>query len=358
MSNNGSQHLAALTRDETIAPYVNLTPSELPGDLYTFVADHVWGEVSEDLQKINHLRLIKLKGVITNNTDLQNQLQQAKPSTDYRREVSNKLYEFKKKNIDALKEASPVFWVAVKDVKERRKVVKRGIMTLPYGGSAYGLGTQVIDDAKKHGIQRLYTMDRSWGVYMGRLIFFTCQKYIHKSMKLLSLFEAAGKVAEKEERFLSWTVPYTNFPVVQHYTECNVKRVYVQYGPPKGERTSTGYYENTLQLQVCFKEDQRNSKRKQAQGCAPNAIHSLDAAHLIMTVDACSDKSVHVTTVHDSFGTLLADMDILFEEVRTQFVTLHSEKILETLIKELDKSEIEYGTLDINLVKQSEYAFA
>ena len=40
-SNNGSQHLSALTRDEITAPHVNLVPLELPADLYKYVGDHV-----------------------------------------------------------------------------------------------------------------------------------------------------------------------------------------------------------------------------------------------------------------------------------------------------------------------------
>jgi DNA-directed RNA polymerase len=46
-SNNGSQHLAALTRDEVTAPHVNLVPLDLPGDLYKYVGDHVWERLVE-----------------------------------------------------------------------------------------------------------------------------------------------------------------------------------------------------------------------------------------------------------------------------------------------------------------------
>ena len=52
-SNNGSQHLAALTRDEITAPHVNLTPSVLPGDLYKYVADNVWRRLDTMLSKMS-----------------------------------------------------------------------------------------------------------------------------------------------------------------------------------------------------------------------------------------------------------------------------------------------------------------
>ena len=47
-SNNGSQHLCALSKDEVTAPLVNLTPSTLPGDLYAHVANHVWLKIVHD----------------------------------------------------------------------------------------------------------------------------------------------------------------------------------------------------------------------------------------------------------------------------------------------------------------------
>ena len=176
-------------------------------------------------------------------------------------------------------------------------------------------------------------------------------------MRLLSIFENAGKKAEEEGRFLSWTVPVTQFPVVQNYTEGITKRVYVQYGPPDGPKLSTGYYHNTLQLNICFTENTVPSKGKQSQGAAPNAIHSLDAAHLALTVYRCDFP---VTTIHDSFGCLLADMPKLFRIVRETFVELYSTDPLASLMKDIggDISGVEIGTLDITDVLKSEYCFS
>ena len=200
-------------------------------------------------------------------------------------------------------------------------------------------------------------MEHKWAAYMGREVFESCKRSLEQPMRLLSIFEATGKKAEAEGRFLGWTVPVTNFPVVQHYTEGKVKKVWVQYGPPVGQRKSTGYYENTIQLSVCFIEDVTPSKRKQSQGCSPNAIHSLDAAHLAMTV---SQAPFPVTTVHDSFGCLLGDMPELFKLVRKTFVELYKEDPLTSLMKDIggDTSSLELGTLDITLMLDSEFCFA
>lgn len=98
------------------------------------------------------------------------------------------------------------------------------------------------------------------------------------------------------------------------------------------------------------------SKHRQAQGAAPNVIHSLDAAHLMLTVHRADFP---ITTIHDSFGCLLADMPKLFTLIRQTFVELYASDPLTSLMSQLgvDISKVEIGTLDINNVLESEYCF-
>lgn len=216
---------------------------------------------------------------------------------------------------------------------------------------------QQIDDARKHGIESLMTMEHCWGSYMGRAVYEDCKVSLKRPMRLLSIFEQAGKLAEQEGRFLKWKVPITDFPVTQNYTEGIVRKIYVQYGPPIGQRKTTGYYENTYQLSICFIEDTVPSKHKQSQGASPNAIHSLDAAHLMLTVYRAEFP---ITTIHDSFGCLLADMPKLFSLIRETFVELYAADPLKSLMEQIggDISQVEIGELDISLVTESEYCFA
>jgi DNA-directed RNA polymerase len=355
-SNNGSQHLSALTRDEITAPHVNLVPQELPGDLYKYVADHVWERIRTHVEGMDKRIVAKCNRFIDTLIDLKRQINEAQPKSEVRANLVEIIKAFKEEEAGIAKLASPVFWLRVNDQKQRRKVVKRNVMTLPYGGTSYGLGQQQIDDSKKHGIELLLSMEHKWGSYLGREVYEDCRVSLERPMRLLAVFEAAGKAAEERGEFLSWTVPVTGFPVVQHYTEGVTKRVYVQYGPPVGERTSTGYYENTLQLHVCFLENMVPSKGKQSSGASPNAIHSLDAAHLAMTVDR-ADFSV--TTIHDSFGCLLADMPKLYQLIRETFVDLYRVNPLFGLMEDIqgDISGLEFGTLDIEAVLESAYAF-
>ncbi len=355
-SNNGSQHLSALTRDDITAPYVNLVPQELPGDLYSYVADHVWEHLATLASTMSKEHVAECESLIDTLIDLKQQINEAPTASERRLSLIEQIKKLKLAKKDLANDASAIYWLRVTDKKQRRKIVKRNVMTLPYGGTAYGLGQQQINDARKHGIGLLSFMEWKWGAFLGREVFNDCRVSLERPMQLLSVFENAGKKAEAEGRFLRWTVPITNFPVVQNYTEGKVKKTWIQYGPPRGERQKTGYYENTLQLHICYIEDVKPSKGKQSQGASPNAIHSLDAGHLVMTV-AYADFPV--TTIHDSYGCLLADMPELFKLVRETFVELYKADPLKSIMNEIggDISEIKLGNLDLEQVLESEYCF-
>lgn len=356
MSNNGSQHLSALTRDEVTAPHVNLVPLDLPGDLYKYVGDHVWKHLEEVVGAYPQEDVKALNVYIDTIIEYKKQIAAAEPKSLMRASLIEDIKLYKAAYQELAGRSSPLFWLRVKDAKQRRKIVKRNVMTLPYGGTSYGLGEQQINDAKKHGIDLLYHMEHKWGAYMGREVYEDCRVSLERPMQLLEVFEAAGRKAEAENKFLSWTVPVTNFPVVQNYTEGVTKKVWVQYGSPTGPRLNTGYFANTLQLAVCFIEETVPSKGKQAQGASPNAIHSLDAAHLTMTVNKVDFP---ITTIHDSFGCLLADMPVLFRAIRETFVELYSSDPLTSLMTDIggDMRNVQLGTLDISLILDSEYAF-
>jgi DNA-directed RNA polymerase len=357
-STNGSQHLSALTRDEVTAPYVNLVPLDMPGDLYAYVAAHVWMKIDAVLGRMQPALILECEEFIDGLISLKKKIVAAEPKSDLRAELVMQIRQYKKDWESVGNKAAPVFWGRIKDSKQRRKIVKRNVMTLPYGGSSYGLSEQQIDDSKKHGIELLMNMEHKWAAWMGRLVYEDAKDSLERPMMLLSVFEKAGAAAEKRGQFLEWVVPVTNFPVVQNYTEGKTKRIHIQWGPRIGIRSdTTGYFGNDLQLHVCFIEDQVPSKGKQSQGAAPNVIHSLDAAHLAMTTVRCDFP---ITTIHDSYGCLLADMPKLYRIVRETFVELYQDNPLYPIIDKIDGdlTYVDMGDLDVNLILESEYAFA
>jgi len=356
-TNNGSQHLSALMLDEVTAPHVNLVPMELPGDLYMHVAYHMWARLGKNIETMPLRTRKSLEKCIDNIIEMKKQINAAEPRSETRLALVEHYRKYKEKNKEIIKRAAPIFWLRIADDKHKRKIVKRGTMTLPYGAKPYGLGEQVIADSRKHGIDLLNYLEHSWGAYLGRELFAVCTSCLERPMRLLSTFENAGREAENREEFLSWTVPITNFPVVQHYVEGEVKKTWIQYGPPEGARLNTGYFKNTYQLLISYLENPIPSKRKQAQGASPNIIHSLDAGHLTLTI--CR-ADFPVTTVHDSFGALLGDMNKLYTTVRETFVELYKEDPLSQIFKEIqaEGETLSKGNLDINLILDSEYCFS
>jgi len=108
---------------------------------------------------------------------------------------------------------------------------------------------------------------------------------------------------------------------------------------------------------LSFLEEPVPSKRKQAQGAAPNIIHSLDAAHLSFTI---ASADFPITTIHDSFGCLAGDMEELYKHVREVFVFLYLQDPLTSIGDDINLNfkEIDIGDFDVNEVLDSEYAFS
>jgi DNA-directed RNA polymerase len=130
-SNNGSQHLSALTKDEITAPHVNLVPLELPGDLYKYVADYVWDKLEIEKSKFTKKEIGEAETVIDTLIQLKKDIYNAEFKSEQRKELLERIREFRDKNIDIIPKIAPIYWCRVKDVKQRRKVVKRNVMTLP-----------------------------------------------------------------------------------------------------------------------------------------------------------------------------------------------------------------------------------
>jgi len=347
-SNNGSQHLAALIKDDETALHVNLVPTDLPGDLYKYVAGHVWKQLEKERENLTEEEYAQGEVLLEELFALKEIMFRADDKAG-KKVAYEAMNAFKKKHIDLLTKAQCIFWLRFNE-KEQRKICKRNVMTLPYGGTAYGLGQQQIDDSKKHGIELLRYMEHKWGAYLGRLVFESSKLCLKKPMQLLAMFEAAGVLAEDEERYLTWSLPISGLVVKQYYTEGVVKRTNVWWGPRMADHS------NKMNINTCCIESPVYSSGKQRQGAAPNIIHSLDACHLQMTV-AQADFSV--STIHDSFGCLLSDMPALYKLVRKTFVELYMEDPFTRIITEIggNKDDIEKGELDLQLILNSEYCF-
>ena len=115
------------------APYVNLIPQKLPGDLYGYVAEHVWRQIDKKVSEIDEKELEDLNKFIDELAERKKELENVSDK-DERKSLVKRLIAFKDKALIA--KAAPVMWSRITDLKERRKIVKRNVMVLPLiGGS-------------------------------------------------------------------------------------------------------------------------------------------------------------------------------------------------------------------------------
>jgi len=345
-SNNGVQHLAAMSKDENVAPLVNLVPQGLPGDVYMFIADKVIEVVAEKAKETPKKVSDQFDKVFKTLVSLKLEISKVSSNSKselYRNAVA-RLREYKNQTYDLKKQMGAVFWHNVKDRKIWRKGVKRPVMTLGYGGTQHGMVDMVEDDTRDLS-DYLRDKDYSWSVFLGHLIYSTCKKELKGPSDMLEMFEKLGVSENQKGKHVSYDQVITGFPMVQLYVETKTKQVELYRG------------ESMYRISVSLRKTEELNKVKQKQSTAPNVVHSVDAVHVTMVVH---DSDYQVTVVHDSFGCHAGNMNHLFMNVRYKFVELYEQEPLEHIFSQMDALHLipEKGNLDVSKVIESDFAFA
>ena len=348
---SGLQHYSAMLRDEVGATAVNLVPDTKVHDIYGIVAEKVNEILKED----------------------------AKSGTDDAYVVDPKSkVEYLKKGTQSL---------ATEWLKHgvTRKVTKRSVMTLCYGSKQYGFSEQVYEDTIMPAVLEnplAFSKPKQAASYMAKLIWDSVQKVVVKAVEAMTwLQDASGLLASQTDTMGNalptyWVTP-AGFPVKQEYHKTEMKRVKLAMGTSvmfNCEDTTGDTREKTTKIFApLIGKDVPGTidKRKQRQGIAPNFVHSMDASHLMLTVNACVSKGIHsFAMIHDSYGTHAGNAGTLFKTVREVFVDTYKnhdvlqdihDHVLNMLPDESAKELPEVpskGTLDLDLVKESAYAFA
>lgn len=305
---NGLQHLSAMLRDPIGGAEVNLVPRDRPGDIYTAVAKVVQ-------QRVGAM-------AIEGGEDAQ----------------------------DAAR------WVG----KVSRKVVKRPVMTLPYGVSRFGMADQikaVLDEALTAGEPILEGDTHKAAAWLSVPVYEACGEVVVAARSAMDWLQALARVAAEADKPLAWTTP-VGMLCHQAYPKVSSKKVNTLVG-------STRY-----QVRVLEDVEGTIDRRRMANGISPNFVHSMDAAHLVDSVNRLMDQGItSFGMIHDSYATHACHIETLHETIRQSFVSLYSAnrleefrtQIMDQLPEELRAQIPEVppmGSLDINAVLESEYFFA
>jgi DNA-directed RNA polymerase len=315
-SNSGLQHFSAMLRDPTGARAVNLLPIDQPEDIYSRVA--------EKAQAIAAATPFIMSG-------------------DRLREVPNP-------------------WAGGKVI---RKITKRPCMTYCYSATRFGMQDMILlslreldKENQEAGLPpHLEGADNyhaaSW---LSHVLWEVISETVSAASSAMEWLRTAARIASLSDKPIWWTAP-SGFPVLQAYRTVRGKIVGIHYnGQP-------------MQLTLAV-DDERINRRAQANGIAPNFVHSLDAAHLMAVINDLHGYGLeHFAVIHDSFGVHAADAGLLAQVLRASFVRQYQPNVLEEFRDELVAQLPEalaktlppippLGDLDLSQVLEAEYLFA
>lgn len=346
---SGLQHFSAMLRDEVGGSAVNLVPSNVVQDIYGLVAAKVTEKLKEDASN-GSIDVV---------------------------EATEEGDEFIRKGTQSMALEWLNFGVS-------RTVCKRPTMTLCYGSKAYGFSEQILEDTINVALEKnptAFASPRQSARYLAGLIWDALGTTVVKAVEAMNWLQTvSGLLANDKDATgnalpVTWVTP-AGFPVRQKYPKTVLKRISTILSGNIGVidlEDPDKHLKAGEQLSPTFPvpDGTKIDTRKQRQGIAPNFVHSMDASHLMLTVDACVDQGINAfAMIHDSYGTHAGKADILFRTVREVFVKTYTEhdvlqELHDHVANQLSPKNLEKlpeppskGNLDLTQVLQSIYAFA
>jgi len=163
--------------------------------------------------------------------------------------------------------------------------------------------------------------------------------------------KSIAKLCSENDKHLEWDTP-AGFHVKQFYKKYESKQI------------NTTFNSIRIQRRLNVSLDLLN-KKKQGTGFSPNMVHSMDAAHMMNTVNRLVNIGVNdFSMVHDSFAVHIGHVSTLANELRETFVEQYKDGFIELFHKQLEKySGLELpkppklGNLDLSQVIHSDYFF-
>jgi DNA-directed RNA polymerase len=306
---NGLQHFSAMLLDSVGGRAVNLIPAAKPQDIYQVVADRV----------MEQLRLIA-----------------SGKGTDPERE--RWAYEWLSMGID-------------------RKITKRPVMVLPYGGTPRSC-LKYVDEAVKAKIASGYKhnlgdeLKKAIG-FLSSLVWDSIGDVVIAAREAMGWLQKTARTMGKENLPVHWTTP-CGFVAYQRYVDFSSRQIKTRIS-------------GTLVQPRIYEETDKINAGKQATSISPNFVHSMDAAALFLTVDELAEQGItSFAMIHDSYGTHACNTSLLAATLRSVFVRMYQGDPLTALRDEIVQTnpgiELEplpsKGDLDLNQVLKSDFFFA
>ncbi|MER8505662.1 hypothetical protein NKH91_05960 [Mesorhizobium sp. M0894] len=307
---NGLQHFSAMLLDSVGGAAVNLIPAKKPQDIYQVVADRV----------IAQLRLIASGN-----------------GADPERE--RWAHEWLAMGID-------------------RKVTKRPVMVLPYGGTPRSC-LKYVDEAVKAKLAGGYRhnlgdeLKKAIG-FLASLVWDSIGDVVVAARDAMGWLQKTARAVSKENRPVYWTTP-SGFVGYQAYLNMTTRKLKTKIA---GQMVQLRVNDDTDDIDVS----------KQATSISPNYVHSMDASAMILTVAALAVAGFKsFAMIHDSYGTHACDTTVLASTLRKVFVEMYKQDPLAALRAAIIDNNPSVdgieplpskGDLNLNAVMASDFFFA
>lgn len=320
---SGLQHLCAMTRAPE-GSLVNLTPNALPADVYQTVADRT---------------LLRLQA-------------DARSSSEHA--------------------AVAATWLAH---GVDRKVVKRNVMTFAYASKKFGMSQQHVVDLMKplrydvldgkmaqHPFGADEMGQKAAAGYLAGHVYETIKSVVELPAAAMGYLQKIARALAHEGKPVQWMTP-VGLPWINRYHDLVMTEVALWLAD-RGVKIR-----HRMQVAVGF--EPAIAKDRAANGVAPNFVHALDAAHLLLVARAASRLGMtQLATVHDSFGCLASRAGEFNRIIREQFVEMYTThdvlaEVLAQATHDLTPANshrlpdvLQYGSLELKEVLNAQYAFA
>lgn len=302
-SNNGWQHLAAISKDKQAGELVSLVPTKIQKDFYVAVAKELVTEMPDWFAERN----IPMKHI-------------------------------------------------------RKGIAKRGSMTRAYSAGKQRIAKNMYDDCHMEGYTSKYNIDESQCTLLAGNLIQAINKVCAGPLKTSKYLQ---KIAEHElssgRNTLEWMTP-SGFPVVY---KAFLQHEQKQRGTIRGIKgNKDGRVMHVVRVDVLHKDTKERvpCRRSFASGISPNVVHSYDAAHMANTIVSFNGS---FAAVHDSFSCHASEVDFLQDVTKITFQAQYDVPNFFDILQDnlmLNKetfmtSQPALGKLDLADLTKSEYFF-
>ena len=309
-SNNGWQHLGAMSKDTVTGDLVGLIPVDIPRDFYVRCAQQLTDRLPE--------------------------------------------------------------WFAEREMPMkhiRKGIAKRGAMTRAYSAGASTIADNMEADLWQEGFDEAYDIDRASCEMLAKELVQAVADVCPGPLSTMAYLQTlAQHEIDSGAKELTWTSP-AGFPVTQTYNLMKDTKVNGRITPvhgkihdePIGTKREWGY--DGQISHSCHVDIGRPDRKKIASAISPNFVHSQDAAHMALVLAYWDGP---FGAVHDSFSCHAADVELLMERTRQTFVDMydyenffdHMKHQLLTSTDGFEDNQPQLGDLEITAVLDSDYFFA